>query len=180
MIKISARDDRIFRIAQAGMSRSEIAAMYGLTPERVRMIVREVQAKKALAEKQTMLRVAIRRADDLDRLWDVGDLMDVLEVLPATKRSIVAHYAQLGRSQITLRELMDLVLLDAAKDKALHFQNARLLGVHGVGKKGYWSVVDGLTRLNLGTACNEAWEAKLTKIRHLCRIYEGFSLAFPE
>ena len=38
-------------------------------------------------------------------------------------------------------------------------------GVYGVGKKGFWSVVNGLTGMDLGNRCNEEWQWRLVKVK---------------
>ena len=40
-----------------------------------------------------------------------------------------------------------------------------LLSVRGVGKKGFWCVVNGLTDMDLGTKCNREWQERLTKVK---------------
>ena len=37
--------------------------------------------------------------------------------------------------------------------------------VYGVGKKGCWSVVNGLTDLDVGHQCNEEWQKRLVKVK---------------
>jgi hypothetical protein len=45
------------------------------------------------------------------------------------------------------------------------FMMSPLLRVKGVGKKGFWSVVNGLTEMDLGRRCNEEWQKRLAKIK---------------
>jgi hypothetical protein len=40
-----------------------------------------------------------------------------------------------------------------------------LLKVYGIGRKGFWSVVNGLTSMDLGKQCNEEWRTKLVKVK---------------
>ena len=46
----------------------------------------------------------------------------------------------------------------------LGFMMSPLLRVYGLGKKGFWSVVKGLTDLDMGTHCNQEWQARLVKV----------------
>ena len=36
--------------------------------------------------------------------------------------------------------------------------------MYGLGKKGFWSVVKGLTDLDMGTRCNQEWQTRLVKV----------------
>ena len=40
-----------------------------------------------------------------------------------------------------------------------------LLRVCGIGKKGFWSVVNGLTDMDMGNRCNEEWRKKLLMVK---------------
>lgn len=39
------------------------------------------------------------------------------------------------------------------------------LRVRGVGKIGFWSVVNGLTGMDLGSRCNEEWQKRLVEVK---------------
>ena len=54
--------------------------------------------------------------------------------------------------------------LDAPVE-GLDFMMSPLHRVRGVGKKGFWSVVNGLTGMNLGSRYNQEWQWRLIKVR---------------
>jgi hypothetical protein len=45
-----------------------------------------------------------------------------------------------------------------------------LLRVRGVGKLGFWGVVNGLTKLDLGERCNEEWGRTLEMVKRNRRV----------
>jgi hypothetical protein len=45
------------------------------------------------------------------------------------------------------------------------FMMPPLLRVDGVGKKGFASVINGLTAIDLGSRCNEEWQIRLNQIK---------------
>jgi len=45
------------------------------------------------------------------------------------------------------------------------FKSPPLLGVCGIGKKGFWSVVNGLTSVDQGSRCNGEWRKRLVKVK---------------
>ena len=64
---------------------------------------------------------------------------------------------------VTLREFMDMCL--DAPVEGLDFMMSPLLRVYGIGKKGFWSVVNGLTGMDLGRRCNQEWQWRLVKVK---------------
>ena len=52
-----------------------------------------------------------------------------------------------------------------------------LLKVTGVGKKGFWSVVNHLTSLDLGARFNQKWEQRLIRLRRDWKISGKFPYA---
>jgi hypothetical protein len=68
-----------------------------------------------------------------------------------------------GKRQINLRELMDMSLDAPVED--LDFMMSPLLRVYGVGRKGFWSVVNGLTGMDLGNRCNEECQRRLVEVK---------------
>ncbi len=98
----------------------------------------------------------------MDKLWPVGDLLDALGLIVVTSKRLADHFEKKRQDQISLRELMDMCL--DAPVQGLDFMMSPLLRVYGLGKKGFWSVVKELTDLDMGTRCNQEWQARLVKV----------------
>ena len=45
-----------------------------------------------------------------------------------------------------------------------------LLRVRGIGKKGFWCLVNGLTNMDLGNRCNEDWRKTLVMVKQNWKI----------
>jgi len=73
------------------------------------------------------------------------------------------HFVAVAKQQISLRELMDMCL--DAPVEGRDWMSPPLLRVCGVGKIGFWSVVNGLTRMDMGNRCNQEWQARLAKVK---------------
>jgi hypothetical protein len=116
-----------------------------------------------MCEKRAKLREEIRAAGNLDRMWPVRDLIDAVGLIVVTRKRLMDHFVAVGKRQISLRELMDMCL--DAPVEGLDFMMSPLLRVHGVGKKGFWSVVNGLTGMDLGNRCNQEWQKRLVKVK---------------
>ena len=168
MIPNPERNRQILELRKKGMSQTEVARRFKLSPSRIYLIEKQDAADRSLAERRTRLRQGIRAADDLERMWPVEDLIDALGLIVVTRKRLMDHFVAAGKQQISLRELMDMCL-DAPVD-GLDFMMSPLLRVYGVGKKGFWSVVNGLTGMNMGNRCNEEWQWRLVKVKQEHRV----------
>ena len=121
-----------------------------------------------MAERRARLREEIRGADELDTLWPISDLADAIGLIAVTKKRLLEHFVELGNDRICLRELMDMCL-EAPPDR-WGFRTPPLLKVCGIGSKGFWSVVNGLTNMSLCSQIGEEWQSKLAKVKERARI----------
>lgn len=96
-------------------------------------------------------------------MWRVKDLADAIGLTGATKNRLLDHFVEEGKSQISLRELMDMCLQRPVEDR--DFSMAPLLRVCGIGKYGFGCVVHGLTSMDLGSRCNEEWRERLVTVK---------------
>jgi len=55
-------------------------------------------------------------SDEPERLWPVEDLVDALGLLGMTKIGLLGHFAQAGKPQISLRELIDMCWSNSLKN----------------------------------------------------------------
>ncbi len=162
MTPIEQRNQQILRVRQEGMSQTEVAKKFHLSPSQVYLIEKQDAATRATEERRAKVLKQLKGADDMDKLWPVGNLLDALGLIVVTRKRLMDHFAEKKQDQISLRELMDMCL-DAPVEK-LDFMMSPLLRVYGLGKKGFWSVVKGLTDLDMGTHCNQEWQARLVKV----------------
>jgi hypothetical protein len=95
-------------------------------------------------------------------MWPVADLIDAVGLIVVSSKRLMDHFVEAGKRQISLRELMDMCL--DAPVEGLDFMMSPLLRVYGIGKEGFWSVVKGLTDLDMGTRCNQEWQTRLVKV----------------
>lgn len=164
MIPIQERNRQILQMRKEGIPRPEVALKFGLSRGRIAQLEKRDQADRSLAERRAKLQEAIRIADDPERMWPVNDLADAIGLIVVTKKRLLDHFEETRREQISLRELMDMCLDSPVEDR--DFITPPLLRVCGIGKKGFWSVANGLTNMDLGNRCNEEWRGnRLPKVR---------------
>jgi hypothetical protein len=85
-----------------------------------------------------------------------------------TRKRLLDHYRQSGVSEISLSQLMAMCLNRPADLNG--FTTPTLLRVSGIGKRGFWSVVNGLTDMGLGPQCNGEWLCLLAQEKRRWRI----------
>ncbi len=163
MTTIHARNRQILAMRSEGASRQEVARGFGLSPGRIYLLERRDTADKSMAERRAKLQEGIRAADDPEKMWPLNDMVDAIGLIVVTKKRLLDHFARTGKSQIALRELMEMCS-DFSEENG-DSKSPSLLRVCGVGKKGFWSVVNGLTSLDQGSRCNEEWRNKLVEVK---------------
>jgi DNA-binding transcriptional MerR regulator len=163
MDSIAERNKQILQLRNEGVSRKEVATKFELSRCRIQLIEKQDAAESTLAERRAQLREEIRTADHLDRLWPITDLLDALLLIVVTRKRLIDHFVKLGKEQLSLRELMDMCL--EAPVEGFDFMSTPLLRVHGLGKKGFWSVVNRLTEMDLGERVNQEWKKRLAQIQ---------------
>jgi hypothetical protein len=160
---IEERNREILQMRKRGVPRREVALAFGLSRARISKIEEQDATDASMAERGARLREEIRNADDPERLWPVSDLLNVLGLVTVTKKRLLEHFEQTGNRQVSLRALIDMCVDGPVA--GLDFMMPPLLRVYGVGKKGFHSVINGLTALELGSRCNAEWQIRLSKVR---------------
>jgi hypothetical protein len=161
-IPIPKRNRQILQMRKEGVRRVDAARKFQLSPSRIHMIEKRDAADRAMAERRAKVREEIRAADDMEKLWPVEDLVDALDLIIVTRIRLLQHFVKIGKAQINLRELMEMCL--DAPVQGSDFMWPPLYRIRGVGKKGFWSVVNGLTSMDLGSRCNQEWRRTLVKV----------------
>jgi hypothetical protein len=160
MTAILERNRQMLQMRNEGVRRVDVARGFGLSTERISQLEKRDQTDKSMAERRVELRKEIRAADDPGKLWFVDDLADAIGLVGGTKRKLLGHFVKIGKDQISLRELMDMCL-----DNPVDFMVPPLLMVRGIGSRGFWSVANGLTDMDLGGRCDDEWRNGLVKVK---------------
>jgi hypothetical protein len=160
MILIQERNRQMLQMRNDGVRQVDVAREFGLSRERVSQLEKREQADKSMAERRVKLRKEIRAADDPGKLWFVDDLADAIGLVEGMKNRLLGHFVKSGKDRISLRELMDMCL-----DNPVDFMVPPLLRVRGIGSRGFWSVANGLTDMDLGSQCNDEWQERLVKVK---------------
>jgi hypothetical protein len=163
-LPIDERNRSILGLRKEGLPRRDVARKFRLSRGRISQIENQNAAEESLAERRAGLRRAIQNADDPEKPWPIEDLVDAIGLTGVTKKRLLDHFRRTpGAGQITLRTLMDMCV--DRRVAGLDFMMPSLLRIYGIGKKGFWAVVDGLTAMDLGAKCNGEWQIRLNELR---------------
>jgi len=163
------RNRQIVEMRAQGVTRQEIARQFRITTGRVAMIEQQAATEGAQAERRAQLQAEIRLANDLDKAWPVVNLVDALHLLTVARVRLLAHFEQQHKTEMSLRELMELVISEHG-DAAEVSARTPLLRIRGVGKYGFYSVAAELSETDLGQRCNAEWQRRLAVLRREWRI----------
>jgi len=169
---VQKRNQSILELDGRGVGHEEIARRFNLSRSNIEGIVRRSEEERRLAQAANALLGRIRQAADLDATWPAADLIDAVRPLPVTITRLKKHFEGLNTAKISLRLLMDMAIPDTMAQAP--DVGPPLLKVEGVGKKGYWSVVNQLTSLDLGDRFKHEWRARLAILVQAWRILGPF------
>lgn len=163
------RNDRIREMTITGLSRQELAREFGPTPTSISNVLRGFKNEAISLDRRLHLRELLKNADDLDRKWPVEDLIDAIGVGGVTRTGLKRHFEWAGLAETTLRHMMDLTISDKA-DPRPGYLITPLLGLRWLSIVSFWSMVNALTEVDMGTRCNKHWASKLALLRQSTRI----------
>jgi hypothetical protein len=178
MRNLRKRNLEIFQMSRAGAGHRAIARRFKRSRSSIDIIVRRLQEDEQLAKRNTKLLASIRRADDLDRRWPITDLFAALRLLAYTRTGLLRRFEECGTDTVSLRTLMNAAMPEPDSPDA-RSGLPPLPEVRGVGKKGFWSVGNQITALDLGARSNQEWERKLAKLKLFWRITGALPLSQP-
>ena len=171
---VQRRNLEILERSQRGEKHGKIAERYNLSRSRIDLIIQEFADEEQWQRRCDVLLASIRQADDLNRNWPVDDLVEALALLPMTRSFLKKHFEEQHITELSLKDLMEMAISNAFDTSDPSRPWMPLLAVHGVGKKGFWSVVNRLTNLDLGGQFNEEWKRRLVILRREWKIVGKF------
>lgn len=160
---------QVFEMRLAGASELEIAQKCGTTREKVRVILTMPEHAALLADRLDQLLKLVRQADDLDRKWNVVDLIDALRLRTGPRNALINSYLWEKKHEISLRELLDMTI-STQRDRRSGFLIVPLLSLRCFGVTGFWNVVERLTVADFGPQFTSALAERIEMLRRCERI----------
>lgn len=163
--RVRQRKRGIIQRRQRGESARDLAKRYRISRSRVDAILKEFETAEVSAKNNRQLLASIRAADDLDRPWPVSDLISAIGPLEVTQTYLRNHFAAHQIESMSLRALIETAIPLKPPSEDSGWVSSDLLRIFGVGKKGFFSVVNRLTKLDLGSRFNAEWRLRLVMLR---------------
>src|ERR1035437_1642757 len=164
--------NRIRQLREAGDSVDEIASALDASWEFIRSIIRTFETAEVLFARSNRFLENIRKADDLEKKWKVGYLVQGIRPKVIMQNAIIHHFKWAKIPEISLRELMDVTISEQVHPKAGYLITP-VLDFRCIGVEGFWSLVSRLTESDLGERCNEEWRKQPTRLHKASRIVGG-------
>lgn len=144
---------------------SAVARKFGL-PEhwQLNYVQAELAARRQPLQDPKSLLAAIAAADDPDKPWHAQSLISALNLPAATHRILLYRLQDTETDDLTLKELMDVVLIGEGAT-TVHMQTSALLAMDGVGIKGFLAAAIALTTLDMGSRCNALWHRRIVRLK---------------
>lgn len=173
------RAARLRQMHEVGASNKDIALAVGVSREALRLVFKKFEAEKAAGDRSVKLLTGIRLVDDLDRKWKVSELLDALLLTTRTRTTIENRCEWKKVTELSLREVMELVISDKPHTKP-GFLITPLLDCRNVSLKTFWETVRRLAELDLGERCNKEWGRRLSRLKQATRIVGGAPLSWSK
>jgi len=167
--KVRKRNLEVLARSRQGESHRSLANRFDLSRSRIDLIIHEFKEKSELTGRRNRLFEAIRLSNKLEKAWPAPELVDALDVIPMARTALKNHFKEQNIKEISLRNLMDMVTPPADENDCRQ-SDVPLLRVWFIGKKGFWSVVNRLSSLDLGVCFKEEWQLRLLKLRREWKI----------
>ena len=171
---VRRRNLEILERSRRGEKHYRIAEHFNLSRSRIDFIIQEFAEEEQWQKRCAVLFDSIRQADDLNRIWPVEDLVEMIALLPMTRSYLKKHFLEQRVTELRLNNLMEMIIPDSLDASDPSRRSMPLLKVYGVGRKGFWSLVNRLTNLDLGGQFNEEWKRRLVILRREWKITGEF------
>jgi hypothetical protein len=119
--------------------------------------------RRPLDDPQALL-AAVRAADDPDRPWPALGLLNALGLPPRPLHVLQHRLEHTETTEITLRELMDAVMLGEGATTVSR-RTSGILVLPGMGVQAFTDTAKTLTTLDLGPRCNALWYERVASLK---------------
>ena len=164
MSNLKKRNSEIIQTRNKGATYQEIADLFGLSRERVRqIIVRSELEKKQKLQSEKILAI-IKTTDDINKKWPTNFLIDGFQFPKKTAWALNKYFERHNTIQLSLLDLMNLLIAEKELHETDLWMNVPAFKEKWVGGKTYASLVEYLSKYDLGHNFNTEWEKRIKKL----------------
>ena len=161
MSNLKTRNLKIIQARNKGATYQEIAGLFGLSRERVRQIVVQSETEKEQRLRSKKILETIKVTDDINKKFKTNFLVDGLHLPKKTTSALDKYFERHNITQLSLLDLMNLLIAEKELHETDLWMNVPALKEKWVGRKAYASLIEYLSKYDLGHNFNTEWEKRL-------------------
>jgi hypothetical protein len=177
MSNLKKRNSEIIQTRNKGATYQEIADLFGLSRERARqIIVRSELEKKQRLQSEKILAI-IKITDDIKKKWPTNFLIDGFQFPKKTTWALNKYFERHNIIQLSLLDLMNFLIAEKELHETDLWMNVPALKEKWVGRKTYASLVEYLSKYDLGHNFNTEWEKRIKRLKRYSIKHDMFVFA---
>jgi hypothetical protein len=164
MSNLKKRNSEIIQKRNKGATYQEIADLFGLSRERVRQIIVRSELEKEQRLQSEKILAIIKITDDINKKWPTNFLIDGLKLPKKTAWALNKYFERHSIIQLSLLDLMNFLIPENDLNDTDFLMNVPAFKEKWVGGKTYASLVEYLSKYDLGHNFNTEWEKRIKKL----------------
>lgn len=165
MTETQDRNEEIVELLKQGATVKELSCRFQISEDMIARIRTEARKAADRAETGRSIREQILAANDIDLPWPIEAIAQALETKDVrTRRGLNCILHDTGCSRLTLRQIMDLLLIEPVEtmDSPIMFLPVLAEG-RNIGWKTALRLLEVAGRYDLGSAFRNEWEKRCKK-----------------
>lgn len=160
-MSLHQRNAAIIQERKSGKTYNDIASNFELSPSSIQQIVKRYHMEEERGERSSNLVADIRKLDDIDKKWPTEALLHGLQFSWLVKRCLTRHFESSKLSKISLRDLMDFLIIDYEEIPYDLREAFPVFKQKNVGWKTVWALFKFFSEQNLGPSFSTEWNKRL-------------------
>jgi hypothetical protein len=165
MSNLKKRNSEIIQTRNKGATYQEIADLFGLSRERVRQIILRSELEKKQRLQSEKILAILRATDDINKKWPTNFLVDGFQFPKKTTWALNKYFERHNIIQLSLLDLMNLLIAEKELHETDLWMNVPALKEKWMGRKTYASLVEYLSKYDLGHNFNTEWGNRIKKLK---------------
>ena len=164
MSNLKKRNSEIIQTRNKGATYQEIADLFGLSRERVRQIITRSELEEEQRPQSEKFLAIIKITDDIKKKWPTNFLIDGFQFPKKTAWALNKYFDRHNTIQFSLLDLMNFLIPENDLDDTDFWMNVSALKEKWVGRKTYASLVEHLSKHDLGSTFNSKWAKRVKQL----------------
>jgi len=164
MSNLKKRNSEIIQTRNKGATYQETDDLFGLYRERVRQIITRSELEEEQRLQSEKILAIIKTTDDIKKKWPTNFLIDGFQFPKKTTWALNKYFERHNIIQFSLSDFMNLLVAENELHETDLWMNVPAFKEKWVGGKTYASLVEYLSKYDLGHNFNTEWEKRIKKL----------------